>query len=290
MRKLFTREAALARGLTIDALRWGEGVGRWRRIAHGVYGEGPEPPSALDVALATLLVTGGVASADLAGVLLGLDAVELTKGEVTVPETSSGRRRGARRRDIDPGRIVLVGGLRCTDGVQTLLDLALVLDDDTWEQVLESALRKRLLTTDELEWAAAGRRGSRRIRRVLDLRGRQVEPTESLLETLAVQLARTVPGLPPPVRQYEVRDADGRFVARVDLAWPELGLFVELDGQHHKDQPVYDARRESAVVAVTGWLCARFTWTEVVKYPNSTARRLAAIVEQARRRPARRVA
>jgi hypothetical protein len=33
------------------------------------------------------------------------------------------------------------------------------------------------------------------------------------------------------------------------------------------------------------WLCGRFTWTEVVRFPRSTARRLAALVEQARRRP-----
>ena len=73
--------------------------------------------------------------------------------------------------------------------------------------------------------------------------------------------------------------------ARLDLAWPDLGLFVELDGQHHQDQPVYDSRRETAVVAATGWPCGRFTWTEVTRVPHSTARRLADLAEQARRRP-----
>src|SRR2546430_4158695 len=83
---------------------------------------------------------------------------------------------------------------------------------------------------------------------VLVLRPAAAPPTESLLETLMVQLARTVPGLGPPVRQLEVFDEHGQFVARVDLAWPELGLFIELDGQQHTGQPVYDARRETAVV------------------------------------------
>jgi len=100
-----------------------------------------------------------------------------------------------------------------------------------------------------------------------------------------VQLARTIPNLSPPTRQYEVYDTHGNFVARVDLAWPELGLFIELDGQQHKGQPVYDARRETAVVAATGWLCGRFTWREVVTLNMVTARRLAAIADQARRRP-----
>jgi very-short-patch-repair endonuclease len=106
-----------------------------------------------------------------------------------------------------------------------------------------------------------------------------------IAETLMVQLARTVEGLPPPVRQHVVVDEHGEFVARVDLAWPELGLFIELDGQHHAGQPVYDARRETAIVAATGWLCGRFTWTEVVRFPNTTGRRLAALAQQARHRP-----
>ena len=100
-----------------------------------------------------------------------------------------------------------------------------------------------------------------------------------------VQLVRTVPGLPPPTRQLKVFTADGVFVARVDLSWPELGIFIELDGQQHKGQPVYHAHRETAVVAATGWLCGRFTWREVVYLPKVTARRLAGIADQARRRP-----
>ena len=99
-----------------------------------------------------------------------------------------------------------------------------------------------------------------------------------------VQLARTVPGLADPVRQLSVMDRHGAFVARVDLAWPDLGLFIELDGQQHQGQPLYDARRETAVVAATGWLPGRFTWAEVVHYPASTRRRLIELVEQCRRR------
>jgi very-short-patch-repair endonuclease len=64
-------------------------------------------------------------------------------------------------------------------------------------------------------------------------------------------------------------------------------LFIELDGQQHKDQPVYDARRETAVVAATGWLCGRFTWREVVHLSTTTARRVDALAEQARLRPIR---
>jgi hypothetical protein len=278
MRRLFTTEEALARGLTIATLKWGARTGRWRRICKGVYGVGPDEPTNLDRARGRVLVhKDGVASGGLAGVLHGLDSVELDDHPV-------------RRRRLAPERVVMLHGTQCTDGLQTLIDLAATLDDLVWEQALEAALRKRLMTVDALEAALPllGRAhvpGTARVRRVLALRPSGAPPTESLLETLMVQLARTADKVPDPVRQYRVEDRHAQFVARVDLAWPDLGLFVELDGEKHKGRPLYDAIRETAVVAATGWLCGRFTWTEVVHHPASTRRRLAAVVDQARRRP-----
>ncbi len=271
MRRLFTSQDAMAAGLTSDALRWGEGTGRWRRVRKGVYAEGPEEPTALDFALAEVLAKDAVASGGLAGVLHGLDSVGLDGHPV-------------RRRSLPADRVLEVAGLRLTDGRQTMVDLAAGLDDLRWEQALESALRKRLVSISavELLLPELGRArvpGTARIRRVLALRPDGVPATESLLETLMVQLIRTVPGLEDPVRQMAIG------WARVDLAWPDLGLFIELDGQQHLGQPLYDARRETAIVAMTGWLCGRFTWTEVVRLPTSTARRLAALADQARGRP-----
>ena len=269
MRLLFTTADARARGLSIDALRWGERTGRWRRVERGVYADGPEPLTLLDRARARILASGGTARGCLAGVLHGLDGVVLDG----VPR---------RHRDVVPSTVV--AAVPCSSVLQTLVDLALLLDDDRWEQALESALRRRLVSTAELDVVTG--RGSARITRVLARRPVGAPPTESLLETLMVQLARTVPGLGEPVRQYEVFDASGSFVARVDLCWPDIGLFLELDGQHHRDQPVYDARRETAVVAATGWLPGRFTWHEVTRVPRATARRLEAIAAQCSRRAA----
>jgi hypothetical protein len=269
MRRLFTAEDALADGLTLSALKWGEAHGRWRRVRKGVYAEGPEEPTPFDHARAEVLANHAVASGGLAGVLYGLDGVVLGG-------------RPWRRRSV-PIQPVVVGGLACTDGLQTMVDLAAVLDDLRWEQALESALRKGLLSIAVLEelLPELGRArvpGTSRIRRVLELRPPGALPTGSMLETLMVQLARTVPDVPPAVRQFPV----GPYL--LDQAWPDVGAFLELDGQQHHGQPVYDARRETAIVAATGWLCGRFTWTEVVRVPVSTARQLGAIIAQARRR------
>ncbi|MFI5042834.1 MAG: DUF559 domain-containing protein [Acidimicrobiales bacterium] len=252
----------------------------------GIYGEGPADPTPFDRAMATIVATAGVASGTLAATLLGLDGVTFTGADVTVEPARSNHRSGVRRRELAPGSVVQVGGVRSTDGLQTLIDLADQLDDLAWEQALESAIHRRLARIGDLERAALGsQRGVARMRRVLTLRPDGAPPTESLLETLMVQLARSVSDLDPPSRQVRVSNRFGEFVARVDLAWPELGLFVELDGQHHKGQPVYDARRETAIVAATGRLCGRFTWREVVQSERVTARRLASLADQARLRP-----
>jgi hypothetical protein len=141
MRRLFTTAEARGRGITRDALRWGERTGRWRRVERGVYACGPDDPDPLDRALAAVLVTGGVASGHLAGALLGLDGVELRGADVSLAPGRNGRRDGARRRSLEADRIVVVAGVRCTDGLQTLIDLAVTLDDLRWEQALESEHR-----------------------------------------------------------------------------------------------------------------------------------------------------
>ncbi|HLF99750.1 MAG TPA: type IV toxin-antitoxin system AbiEi family antitoxin domain-containing protein [Acidimicrobiia bacterium] len=289
MRRLLTIDEARAAGLSESAIRWGERQGALTRLARGVYGEGDSQPTALDRAVAAAIAAGGIPSGRLAAVLHGLDGIELRGPDFTVPPTASGRRPGARRRRLPLERVVEVNGVPCTNGLQTLVDLAADFDDLAWEQALESALRQRLTTVAELDDAldAMGRArtpGVGRMRRVLALRPAGAPATESLLETLMVQLIRTVDGLEDPVRQHEVYDEHGGFAGRVDLCWPDPGVFVELDGQQHADQPVYDARRETAVVAATGWLPGRFTWHEVTRLPRVTARRLDSIVGQARKR------
>ncbi len=273
----------------MSALRWRVKTGRWQRVAQGVYLEGGEPPTPFERALATVIVTGGVASFSLAGILHGLDGVELAEPYATVKRGVQTSRPGVRSRALMVPAVAQVQGFRCTTGLQTIVDLAEVLDDDHWEQALESALRKRLMKLDELHEALprlgqARTPGVARIRRVLRLRPEGAPPTESLLETLMVQLIRSCPRLPEPTRQVEVFNRWNEFIARVDLAWPERGVFIELDGQHHLGQPVHDARRQTAVVAATGWLPGRFTWREVTRVPKATALRCVELLAEASRK------
>ena len=278
-----------APGFSEDALRWRASRGDLQRVAHAAYVVGREQATALEIALAVAEAANGIVSGIVAGTLLGYDVPPIVGPSFIVPPSASGRRPGARRFALDINRVIALDGIPLTDGLQTLLDLAAELDDSQWEHALESALRQDHTSIDEIEAALpamskARTKGLRRIRRVLALRPLGAAPTESLLETLMVQLAREVTA-PVPIRQLVVYDEYGEFVARVDLAWPELGVFLELDGQQHKGQPVYDANRETRVVAATGWLCGRFSWDEVRRNPVVSGRRLLRVLEQARRRP-----
>jgi hypothetical protein len=70
--------------------------------------------------------------------------------------------------------------------------------------------------------------GGRRALRAFDLVEPKAEsPPESTLRMLLI-----LGGLPRPVVQHRVLH-QGRFVARVDLAWPAVKLAVEYDGEWH---------------------------------------------------------
>lgn len=277
--RLFTTSHFLATAGTEMELRWGWKTGKWISVVRGVNALGNKPASPYEIVIARAMASSKVAPAIVSARLLGLDSIALP-AEVTRCRTAP----------ISPEPL-LVNGIWCLNGLQTLVGIAPLLDDLEWEQALESALRKGLLKLDELLDAvplltACRNAGTPRIRRVLDLRPPGAPPTGSLLETLAVQMCRANPNIPDPVRQHEVVDRGG-FRSFLDLSWPDLGSFTELDGEGHKLQPVYDANRETRVVAATGWLCARLTWTEVRHVPRTTGRRVAFVLEQARRRPFR---
>ncbi len=280
-RKLFTTQQFLATGRTEMELRWGEKKGWWTRLIRSVYGEGAQPPTPFELALAHGLASERPVGGLVAAKMHGLDGI-------AIPESGIPRRRTA---PVSP-EPVLIDGIWCTNGLQTMIDLAALVHPLVWEQANESALHKGLFKIDEelslLPVLSASRTaGAPLMRKMLSLRPPNAPPTESLLETLTVQLARRTPGVPEPTRQHVIRNEHDQFVARVDLTWPDEGAFTELDGEHHKDQPVYDANRQTEVAIVTGWLCGRFSWTEVRWNPASTGRRLVRLLATARRRPRR---
>lgn len=273
MRRLFTTKQFYADGGTRADLRRGVAQGLWRKIDFGVFIEGAEEPTAFQATLARFVAMGSEVWGTAAGQLHGFDAMD------DWPHATPVRRRVEL---LDP--IVMVDGLRCTSPLQAIIDIAEFVDDLVWEQAFESGLHQGHFTVEQVEallprLTKSRRHGSPVIHRVLAQRPPGAPPTESLLETLMVQLARSI-GVPPPTRQLRVTNRHGEFVARVDLCWPEFGVFLELDGEQHKKQPKYDAWRQTQVVAATGWLPGRFTWSQVRYNPKPTGRLLLGLLEQ----------
>lgn len=99
--------------------------------------------------------------------------------------------------------------------------------------------------------------GCKTIRAALRLARERVEsPKETETRLLIV-----ASGLPEPVVQYEVYDENGELIARPDLAYPELKIAIEYDGDGHrldKSEWRRDIRRHRALDAV-GWITLHLT-------------------------------
>ncbi|WP_448641076.1 endonuclease domain-containing protein [Geodermatophilus sp. URMC 63] len=115
-------------------------------------------------------------------------------------------------------------------------------------------------------------RGSGRARRAAALAdGLAGSPQETRLRLL---LPRD--GLPAPTAQVRVFDDEG-FVARVDLAYPDLKIAIEYDGLWHGGRRAFlsDRRRLNRLVAA-GWVVLHVT-VEDLRNPRELAARIRAL-------------
>jgi hypothetical protein len=116
------------------------------------------------------------------------------------------------------------------------------------------------------------------VRAVLDRKAAGERPAGSILETRFRQLLRRA-GLPDPVAQYEVYDGD-ELVARVDFAYPDLGVAIEVDGEERhagRSPRKHDARRDRRLSAL-GFVALRFHWDDVHTTPDDVVRDIVALI------------
>jgi hypothetical protein len=253
----------------------------WRRLRRDVYADAQIQVTHRLLAIGASLVMppsavfGGLTAAVLWG------AVDLATAadpvEVVVPP---GQRwtpgPGITVRSVDPGSD-LVGSprwLRRTSRVRTCLDLARQGSLDESVVLLDRLVAAGVAALSDVRAAAEvlpPGRGSRQIRQVAALAdGRAESPPETRVRLL---LHRS--SLPAPIAQYVVRH-HGRFVARVDFAWPEHQLALEYDGLWHgeKEQFQRDRRRLNALLAA-GWRVIFVTAADL-RRPDLLLRRIAA--------------
>jgi hypothetical protein len=182
-----------------------------------------------------------------------------------------------RRSAVGPA-LVRVGRWWCTSRVDTALDLIRrgPVDDAvvTLDRIVAGGLVS-LLDVREAVSALPRGRGSAQAREVARLAdGFAESPQETRLRLLLVRA-----GLPAPATQFRVFDDEG-FVARVDLAYPDLRIAIEYDGLWHAERRAFmDDRRRRNRLTAAGWVVLHVT-VDDLRHPERLVARVKALRAQ----------
>ncbi|HMG44443.1 MAG TPA: type IV toxin-antitoxin system AbiEi family antitoxin domain-containing protein [Acidimicrobiales bacterium] len=253
-----------------SAIRGRVARGIWTTAGRGVLRLAGAPATWESSVLAHVLAAGeaALASHRTAAALWGLDGTDRRQLDISVPRGTWYRHDGVHTHestDLDRTRPVRRNGIPMTSVERTLLDLGAVVGFRRVELALDDARRRRLVTWDTLLdtlvlHARRGRDGVGTLRAILDEHFGEVVVTDSGFERLVISVLRDA-GLPTPVLQHEVRVAGRTY--RLDLAYPDLRVAIELDGSVHLRRDVWEADhvRQNALI-LAGWTLLRFTWAD----------------------------
>lgn len=271
---LATVEQLRSLGATRAGVRSRVDRGQWVKVAPTVIRIAGAPITWQSSVLAAVLGagSGAVASHRTAAALWELDGCRPGGPEITVPRRRCVERPGVRvHRSTDLHLVspVLRGGIPTTPVGRTLLDLGAVLRPTAVQLAVDDARRRGLADWDGLlgvlvAHARRGRGGVATLRGILDEHFGEVAVTDSGFERLVLTLLCEA-GLPKPVLQHEVRV--GTQVFRLDLAYPEAKVGVELDGAVHLRRDVWEADHgRQNVLTIAGWRLLRFTWRDYLDH------------------------
>ncbi|HEY3721825.1 MAG TPA: hypothetical protein VGN59_00555 [Acidimicrobiia bacterium] len=264
---VFSRAQAIELGVTRHAIAHRVKTGAWPLVLAGVHRVAVIRPSSAQLAMAATLWSSpdGLVSHATAAQLWGLEGIVSDRVHLTVPTGRSLRSTVVmvhHTGDLLPADVGRVGPIAVTSPLRTAIDLAGVVDAETLEIAIESALRRRLFSVGQLRWratllAGTGRRGSTALRHLIARR--DLGRSDSRWELRAAQLLERA-GLGTPVRQHPIR-ANGREIARADLAYPERRIVVEYDSDRWHtgvDRRHRDAARRNRLRAL-GWIVVEVT-------------------------------
>ncbi|MGH8971994.1 MAG: DUF559 domain-containing protein [Acidimicrobiia bacterium] len=276
----FSTAQALQHGLDHRLLRHWKAEGRTELLHPGVFAFAGSPETWERSLTAAVLAAGPAAAVShRAGARLW-GVLEDDTVEITVPRNRSCPLEGVtvhRSRDLVADHVISWKGFPVTKPARTIVDLGVVLPAGELEDVLDRALTKRLLKVAGVEWmlnelAGKGRPGTAMVAMMLGERALGKEPADGLLEPRMARLLQKA-GLPLAEFQHPIHTPEGRFLARVDFAYPERLLAIEVDGWGTHGSPRAmgkDFVRQNGLVPY-GWRVLRFTWAQVVHQPEYVA-------------------
>lgn len=159
---------------------------------------------------------------------------------------------------LDPCDVVTVDGVRCTNVARTLTDLGSVCGPTTVERALDDVLRRdtnvRWLRETAERLRRPGQSGPFILLDLLSAFERRGTVRGSWFEGL-LERCLDHPDLAGLVVQYELRDGEGKHIARFDLAIPEAKLGIEAHSRSHHfsaELEASDEHRDQAAAEV-GW-------------------------------------
>jgi very-short-patch-repair endonuclease len=295
--EVLTRTQLLTRVGSRFALDKALSDGLWRRVLRGPYVPGAtvdDHTTRAEVLKVLLPADTWVADRCLLW-LLGVDV--LPPGaevlEAVVPRGAViPRRRGLSVREclVPEGDRYLLGGVRVLRPARAITDLLRMLPPRESLVVADAVLRAALVTKEELAaelLSHARLRGVRQAAGILEIANARAEsPPESRVRYVLLEAGMVC------AVQHDVHAEDGRWIARVDLAIPELKIAIEYDGREvHERQDVFvrDRRRQNALVEA-GWVVLRFTAADMRDHGAGVVSVVAAAVRRATLRQASRTA
>jgi len=284
---LISYDQAVGLGLPEDSLRRWLRAGRVERVAPRVYRVAGAPETWEQHLTAAVLTTGGVASHRAAARVWQLGDYDHI--EVTIRGNGRRIKHGIihRTQDLADGHVTKRARLPVTTPMRTLVDLGAVESERHVADALERALITRICSVVAVERALddvarRGRAGAGVIRNVLNERALGQARPDGLLEARMARILREG-AMPSPHFQFEVR-VNGRLIARVDFAYPDIRLAIEVDGfEVHGTPSAFqkDLERQNRLTAA-GWTVLRFTWLDVVRRPEWVVSQIAAVLRDRR--------
>lgn len=278
---IITRGQALEAGATVRQIERLLSSGRWRRVHPGTYALARVSSSLRQEAMGPVQWAGPTAAASHeTACALRRFADSLTHPiEISSPRNLSSELVVVHRvRPWADGEVEVVNGIPVTSVERTLVDMAGRELAPRLKELLDEAFRRSLTSVDSLDTyvrraCGYGRRGPSALRLLLPRYRSGNGLPESILES-RVQNLLEQSALPEAVRQYVVLDS-GRFVGRVDFAYPEAKVAVEAVGRDpHERQWKRDLARMNALTKC-GWIVIYVTWEDVHVRPRETVMTIA---------------
>lgn len=299
---VFTRKEALEAGYHDHAIAGLVRCGAWVRVRRGAYVFGEGWAQLTDNQRYAVLCRAAVRQANTRVILSHTSSAgeygaplwecDLTTVHLTRPDERAGRAEAGivqHRGVIVDGDVVHRNGREVMSATRTALELTLAHDVEHALVEVDYLLHQGFTTLDKLRarydsmahWPCS--LTTDLVLRLADGRSESVGETRARFLCWAQHL-------PAPIPNYPIHDEHGVEIARVDLAWPELGVFLEFDGktkylEHRREgESVVDCvlrekQRESRICELTGWRCIRIVWADLYT-PADTAMRIRTLFRQ----------